>query len=86
MILLATLVKYLLNSVAILTGSDNLLPFLPFTYEMVSLFPGFMLIMPFIPFHNNFMLFLFIKILMVVISFILSYVVHNAISELLIGL
>ena len=53
MILLATLVKYLLNSVAILTGSDNLLPFLSCKYEIVSLFPGFMLIMPFIPFYNK---------------------------------
>ena len=59
MILFATIVKYLLKSVAILTGSDNLLPFLLLKYEMASIFPGFMLIMPFIPFHNIFMLFLY---------------------------
>ena len=61
MILLATLVKYVLNLLAILTGSDNLLPFLSFTCAMVSIFPGFMLIMPFIPFRDNFMLFLYLS-------------------------
>ena len=53
MILLGILVKYLSNSLAILTGSDNLLPFLSFKYQMVSLFSGFMLIIPFNPFHNK---------------------------------
>lgn len=62
------LVKYLLNSVAILTVSR------PYTY----------CIMPFIPLHSIFMLLLCSsKYLWVAILFAFSNFIHNAVSELL---